>query len=153
MGARLAPSVANLFMAHWEEEAVFKNRPPELICYQRYIDDLVMIWNGEKPSLEHFMQRLDANNKNIVLSWNVNIDHIVFLDLDISKEGDRIKMMNHFKPTDRNAFIPLGSCHHTQWLCNIPRGQFVRFRRNCTHESDYLSQSQVLTARFLQKGV
>lgn len=60
--------------------------------------------------------------------------------------GDRYKMINHFKPTDRNAFIPLESCNHNRWLCNFPRGQ------NCTQEEDFVSQSQVLSTRFQQKG-
>lgn len=74
MGARFAPSVANLFMARREEEAIFKNRPPELVCNQRYIDDLIMIWGGDKPSLDIFFQKLNANTNNIVLTWNITIE-------------------------------------------------------------------------------
>lgn len=43
-GARFAPSVAKIFMAHWEAEAVFNNRPSQLVCYKRYKDDLFVIW-------------------------------------------------------------------------------------------------------------
>lgn len=152
MGARFAPSVANLFMAHWEEEVIYKDTPPELICYQRYIDDIIMIWDGDRSDLDSFMKKLDENNRNIVLSWNVGKDHVTYLDLDIHIKDNVLELKNHFKPTDRNAYIPLGSCHHLQWLCNIPKGQFVRIRRNCTHEQEYLAQSEVLSARFVQKG-
>lgn len=38
--------------------------------------------------------------------------------------------------------MPLGSCHHNRWLQ----------RRNCTYEEDFVSQSQVLMNRLLQKG-
>lgn len=152
MGARFAPSVANLFMAHWEEKAVYKNKPPELICYQRYIDDLIMVWEGDRDSLDAFVSRLNDNNKNIVLSWNISTERAVFLDLELSKRGDRINMVTHFKATDRNAFIPVESCHHSKWLCNIPRGQFIRLRRNCTEVGDFLSQSQTLISRFTEKG-
>lgn len=50
MGAWFSPIATILFIAHWEEEFVFKNRPPELICYQSYIDDLIMIWEGGRQS-------------------------------------------------------------------------------------------------------
>lgn len=70
MGARFAHSVANLFMAHWGEESVFKNRPPELVCYRRFIDDLIMIWEGDMSSLVLFMQKLNIT-KNISPTWNV----------------------------------------------------------------------------------
>lgn len=102
--------------------------------------------------MEVFINKLNVNSRNIILTWNISMEHIVFLDLDISKDGDRYKMINHFKPTDRNAFILLESCHHNRWLRNIPRGQCIRLRRNCTQEEDFISQSQVLSTRFQQKG-
>ena len=68
MGARFAPSVANLFMAHWEEQAIYKHKPPQLICYQRYIDDLIMIWDGDRTSFDEFASSLNANDKNIILT-------------------------------------------------------------------------------------
>lgn len=46
----------------------------------------------------------------------------------------------------------LDSCHHSTWLCNIPRGQFICIRCNCALDSDYQAQSQVLEKRFFQKG-
>lgn len=54
MGVKFAPSMANLFMAKWEEELVFRDLPPELVLYKRYIDDLIVIWTGDVESLTHF---------------------------------------------------------------------------------------------------
>ncbi|XP_040212329.1 uncharacterized protein LOC120943214 [Rana temporaria] len=152
MGARFAPSVANLFMAHWERDVVFQDRPHQLRCYRRYIDDLIMVWEGDLPSLQLFMDKLNSNTKNIVLTWTVSHDKINFLDLEIFKSDNVLLTKNYFKTVDRNGYIPLSSCHHRLWLCNIPRGQFVRLRRNCTLESDYLAQSQELSNRFVSKG-
>lgn len=101
MGARFAPSVANLFMAliscgsprlpltngtsciyMWpavdtanhiqEEETVFGDCPSQLACYKRSIDDLIMIWEVDMLSLEAFMIRLNSKNINISFSWNIN---------------------------------------------------------------------------------
>lgn len=58
----------------------------------------------------------------------------------------------YFKETDRNAYIPLTSCHHPSWLKAAPKGQFQRIRRNCTNILDYQQQAQVLKSRFLDKG-
>ena len=52
MGAKFAPSVANAFMAQWEEVAVYMDMPAELTLYKRYIDDIIIVWNGNKQSLE-----------------------------------------------------------------------------------------------------
>lgn len=148
MGAWFTPSVTKLFMAHWEEESVFRDHPPELVCYKGYIDNLIMVWQGDMVSLDSFMQKLNITIKNISLTWNVSKDRMVFLDLEINKEGDNFKKCNYFKPTNRNAYIPLYSCHHCQWLCNILRGSFIRLRHNYTFEGNYLAQSQVLSNRF-----
>lgn len=108
-----------------------------------------MVWEGDMPSLQLFIDRLN-DNKNIVLTWTVAQDQVTFLE--IYKHESKLHTRNHFKATDRNGYIPLTSCHHKLWLCNIPWGQFVRLRRNCTLESDYLLQSQTLATRFTSKG-
>lgn len=48
MGAKYAPSVPNIFMSKWEEKSIFNNTPNQLILYKRFIDDLVIIWNGDE---------------------------------------------------------------------------------------------------------
>lgn len=79
-----------------------------------------MIWDGNLFSLEAFMLRL--NNRNSSLSWNIDTQRMMILDLEIVKE---YRTRNYFKPTIRNGYIPLESCYHNTWLCNIPRGQFI----------------------------
>lgn len=46
MGAKYAPSLANLFMAEWEDRKVFSQKRPQLLFYRRFIDDLLFIWEG-----------------------------------------------------------------------------------------------------------
>lgn len=111
-----------------------------------------MIWEGDRSSLDLFIHMMNNNTKNIQLTWNISTESMVFLDLEIWKDNDHFRLCNYLKPTDQNAFIPLGSCHHKSWLCNIPRSYFVRLRRNCTEEEDFITQSQVLSSRFQQKG-
>lgn len=65
MGAKFAPSVANLFMALWEESSIFHDRPGQLVCYKPYIDALIMVWEGNTDSLEAFLLRLNTTTKNL----------------------------------------------------------------------------------------
>lgn len=76
-------------MAHWEEKAVYKHQPEQLKLYNRFIDNLVIVWNGDMENLTIFMNKLNSNNWSIKLSWNVSTSHIVFVDLEISIEGER----------------------------------------------------------------
>lgn len=54
MGATFAPSLANLFMARWEKEVIDTDPPRELRLWRRYIDDVLLLWDGNLPSLEAF---------------------------------------------------------------------------------------------------
>ena len=46
MGAKYAPSLANLFMAKWEEDVIYGVNVPELMLWARYIDDILLLWDG-----------------------------------------------------------------------------------------------------------
>lgn len=152
MGAHLAPSVANLFLAHWESEVVFTNKPSELVCYRRFTEDLFMIWRVDEMGLLSFMDRLNSNNKNIVLSWKYGKESMVFIDLEITLQEGRTSTNNYCKPTDRNSYIAIDSCHHRPWLLNIPKEQFVHLRLNCTTENDYVAQASLFEKKFIEKG-
>lgn len=72
-------------MSKWEEESIFIDPPEELIFYRRYIDDVVLIWKGDRDHLHHFFNCLNNNDRNIKLSWQIEEDTIPFLDLEISR--------------------------------------------------------------------
>lgn len=57
-----------------------------------------------------------------------------------------------FKQTDLNSYLSIHSGHHPTWIKNVPKGQFIRIRRNCTLDEDYTMQAQVLKNRFVEKG-
>lgn len=87
MGAHFAPSVANLFLTHWESDVVFRDTLKELNSYYIFIDDLFM--RGDEVSLLSFVDRLNQNKKNIKLTWQYNKQKMVFLDVEIYiQEGE-----------------------------------------------------------------
>lgn len=46
MGAKYAPSVANIFLSKWEHEEIFGKPRINLQIYKRYIDDVIIVWIG-----------------------------------------------------------------------------------------------------------
>lgn len=48
MGVKFASSVKNVFMDQGEEESVYK--PPELLLYKRFIDDVIILWKGKRET-------------------------------------------------------------------------------------------------------
>lgn len=62
------------------------------------------------------------------------------------------KTETYFKTVDRNGYIPINSCHYALWLLNIPKGQMMRLKRNCTEGNDFKEQASMIGQRFVQKG-
>ena len=152
MGAKFAPSLANLFMAEWEDRHVFHNRRPQLLFYRRFIDDILFIWEGSQQDALKFLEDLNSNPNNIKLEYTISGNMVNFLDVTIQREANKLKTKVFFKPTDRNSYLSINSGHHPAWIKNIPKGQFLRVRRNCSDANDYLSQAQTLKNKFVQKG-
>lgn len=124
----------------------------QLELYKRFIDDILIIWKGNKESLEEFLTRLNQNDRNITLTWQIDAKQIQFLDLEISIDNNQLITKTHFKEVARNSYLPITSCHYKPWLFNIPKGQLVRIRRNCTKESDFKIQADLIGKRFIEKG-
>lgn len=152
MGAKFAPSIANLFTAEWEDKVIFKEKRDELIFYKRFIDDLFFIWAGSAVSLHQFLQELNNNNNNIELTSHWHSEEINFLDVNVYRRNDRLETKVYFKMTDRNSYLPTSSGHHPLWLKNIPKGQIMRVRRNCSEDDNFILQSKTLTDRFEARG-
>ena len=74
------------------------------------------------------------------------------LDLEITLEAHQITTKTHFKPVDRDSYIPVDSCHFDPWLINIPKGQMMRLRRNCSDPQVFLEQANMIGMKFINKG-
>ncbi|PIO25998.1 hypothetical protein AB205_0190500, partial [Aquarana catesbeiana] len=152
MGAKYAPSLANLFLAEWEDRWVFNPKPAQLRFYHRFIDDLLLIWEGSRESAIDFISFLNNNSNNIRLDHVISDTSVNFLDVTLTKINNTISTKVYFKMTDRNSYLSIRSGHHPNWIKNIPKGQMLRVRRNCSDLDTYAIQANILKERFLQKG-
>lgn len=128
------------------------NKNQQLLFFKRFIDDIMVIWAGDRESLTDFCFDLNSIEKDIKLSWEESDEKIHFLDLEIIRKGERLVMQTYFKPVDRNSYFSLEICHYTPWLDNIPKSQLIRLRRNCTEKYIFLKQAKLIGGRFIQKG-
>lgn len=90
MGAKFAPSVANLFMSRWEEETIWTDR-----C--RYIDDILCIWKGKDKDLNAFLDVLDKNVHGIQFTRTISRKEIHFLDLVLNRKRGHFHISTYFK--------------------------------------------------------
>lgn len=73
-----------------------------------------------------------------------NIKHRLscLLDLEIFVSNNRLYICTYFKETDQNTLIPTHSGHRPDCIKNVPRGRFIRIKRNCTTQNDYYAQGE-----------
>lgn len=149
MGTRVAPTLANLFMARFERLHVYTYTPqPDL--WLRFIDDIFVIWNHGRESLDSFLQHLNTVHDTIKFTMEAPPREIHFLDMTI--QNSLISTTLYQKPTDTNNFLHYQSAHPAHCRRGIPYGQFLRVRRICTHFPDFVSYGIIKAKQFLRRG-
>lgn len=114
----------------------------------RYIDN---IWDEPGVLVGEFLLYCNTNNLGLSPTPVKDNETLAFLDLEMYHEGNLIFAKNYTKHNTGNVFLYFISCHHPQWIQNIPKRQFCQLRYNCTKESGYVSQSATVITQFLYK--
>lgn len=140
-------------MGYWEEHYISHNNPysSHIVFFGRYIDDLIVIWDGPIDSITSFVDHCNHNPHGLSFTHVSDPNCLAFLDLELSHVDESIIAKNYIKPTAGNSFLHYKSCHYLKWTNNIPKGQFFRLRQNCTLDTDYDTQSILLKKKFADK--
>ncbi|KAM5191488.1 uncharacterized protein ACMZJ9_021274 [Mantella aurantiaca] len=78
---------------------------------------------------------------------------ITFLDLVIYRDSNGyIQTSLHRKDTAGNSILRAESHHPRHLVQNIPKGQYLRLRRNCSTEKEFIKEAKLLQERFQQRG-
>ncbi|XP_069601617.1 uncharacterized protein [Ranitomeya imitator] len=77
---------------------------------------------------------------------------IEFLDIRLSLERSSIICTLYRKPTSTNSLLHYSSFHPQHLKNGIPKGQFLRLKRNCSKEAEFVQQSRDLSERFKRRG-
>ena len=93
MGTPVAPTLANLYLAYFEEKYLIQSSlwDNEIRMFQRYNDDLLLIW---RPSIHRFrlQEFLARLRRQPGISWQMNAGNkstVDFLDLTVAlKDGE-----------------------------------------------------------------
>ncbi|XP_077145854.1 uncharacterized protein LOC143807803 [Ranitomeya variabilis] len=86
------------------------------------------------------------------LYTNIGHELVEFLDLKLTIVQNRIITTLFRKQTASNNLLHFESFHPTHLRKGIPKGQFLRLRRNCSRTEDFLEESRQLTHRFRERG-
>ncbi|CAJ0929381.1 unnamed protein product, partial [Ranitomeya imitator] len=157
MGCSCAPSYANLLLGWWEETVVFSGVEEwwtdKISAWYRYIDDVLVMWNGTANEFNSFVQGLNDNCFGLKFTSENDEHELAFLDVKITINASGTLDTRLFrKPTSSNALLRWESHHPVPLKRGIPRGQYLRVRRNCSDPAIFRTQAYDLRERFRERG-
>ena len=157
MGAKCAPHLANLFMASLEQKALDSWSGTQPVKWLRFLDDVLMLWQGSRGELDDFHNHLNRQMSSITFTMEASAESAIFLDLNISK-GSRFREKGildvalHVKETNPQCFLHYSSCHPFQTFRTILRGEIMRTLRCTSSPVTFTSILERLLDKFRSRG-
>ncbi|XP_064641362.1 uncharacterized protein LOC135496144 [Lineus longissimus] len=152
MGTKVAPYLANIFMAHFEETHVYTYHLQPL-TWVRFIDDVFQIWTHGRRELDLFIQHLNDCHPTIKFTAEISSQSVNFLDTVVSINEDRnIITSLYCKPTDAHNYLLFSSAHPRHCLKSTPYSQFLRIRRICSLDTDFEENAVMIGRHFMRRG-
>ena len=152
MGTKMAPPYANIFMSHIEQQITHKYRQ-HIILWQRFIDDIIFIWEGSLSLLQEFMAHANAFHNTIKFTFEYSLTEIHFLDILIFMDKSRrLQTTIYRKPTDKNLILHFSSHHPLHLKRNIIYTQALRYKRIISSPRKLDKELKTLKSIFLARG-
>jgi len=152
MGTKVAPSLANLFMAYFEDKFVY-TYPFQPTIWLRYIDDIFLIWEHGNEKFEVFLNHLNTCHQTIKFTSEVSLASVNFLDTTVSLDHTRkLYTTLYCKPTDSHNYLSFESAHPIHTKRGLPYSQLLRVRRICHHIEDYDTNAVLIGSHFIRRG-
>lgn len=157
MGKIYSPSLANLYMAEFDELATSNPELPiQPKVYKRYLDDIFMVWPGTVEQLAAYNRYLNNIIPGIEIEMKYSHSHIDFLDTTIHKvhhrTTTRLTTNIFFKETDTHQLLHTTSYHPPHTTPGILKSQLLRFKRICMDQTLYEMTCDFLFSRLLHRG-
>ena len=145
MGTSMAPTYANIFLKHKEEN--WLNSEPlstNIILFKRYIDDILIIYNNQNHDQDQLIQNLKKCYEPLTLTTETSTNSINYLDLTLSLTPNQIST-KIYRKTYTNNIIPYNSNHPKHILENVITNESLRINRiNQNPIDNILSKKRLL---------
>ena len=147
MGTKLAPSLANIFMADFEEKYVF-GKDAKVKFWFRFIDDIIGLYEGSETELKEFVDGLNKVHPTIKFTLEYLTEQLIFLDTIVHLEKNRMWTDLYCKPTDSHSYLHYNSAHPHHCKKSLPHSQLLGIKRICTFEKDFLKHAGMILYHF-----
>lgn len=130
----------NFFLGWWEDTHVFIEDMEEFTS-----KIILSLFSRGVQAFKNFVERLNNDGIGLRFTFELNKFTFPFLDVLISKvEDGQLNTKIYCKETATNSLLRWESCHPKSLLKGIPKGQYLRERRNCSSEEIFVEQSRNL---------
>ena len=106
MGSPLGPVLANIFMSHFEQQALSNYTDTKPLMYRRYVDDTFLIFENES-NMDSFFSYISNLHPNIKFTRETEQNNnISFLDISITRQFDNTLATSvYHKPTFTGLYL------------------------------------------------
>ena len=152
MGSEMGPNYACLFVGYVEQQIreQYTGFIPQL--HKRYIDDVVGAASCRREELEAFIDFVSNFHPALQFTSTITDTELPFLDINLHIDDDRVQTSVFYKGTDTHNYLHFSSFHPDHFKRAIPYSQFLRLRRLCSDDDDFLVKSKDMAAFFTQCG-
>ena len=156
MGMAPAPSIANLFVAIYEETHIPLFPTTSLHFLRRFIDDGFGIWlrdaDPQQDDIHWNLFQDLINNMGLTWEFSTRSSDVTFMDLNIHLRRGKIFTSLYSKPMALHLYIPPSSCHAPGITTGLIHGHFFRLLHLCSYEHDIEHEIHLFYERLLERG-
>ena len=105
-----------------------------------------------KKELEAFINFVANFHSALQFTFIVSEIELPFLDITLRISGTRVQISVHYNDTDTLNFLHFSSLHPGYCKRSIPYSQFLRLRRICSSDGDFLLRSKEMVSFFTYRG-
>jgi hypothetical protein len=156
MGMSPTPTIANLYVAIYKLNHIIPLLDKYLMFYKSVIDDGFAIW------LNNLNPAIDVKNWNdfktlinsMGLRWTFKSPRkkLIFMDMTIQVEGEKIITTIYTKPMALYQYIPPNSCHPPGVLTGLIFGQILRIYQLCSQSKDINKELSLFHTHLQNRG-
>ena len=122
------------------------------IFFVHFLDECLLRWSHGRETFDEFVEYLTSYHKTIKLTAEILEISVPFLDLNIHLDNDQIRTDLYCKPTDSHNYLHFNSSHPEHNKLSLLYSQYLRLKRICSRDEDFIKHSQMITFHFLWRG-
>jgi hypothetical protein len=153
MGTSCAPVLANIYAAYYEKKARVIHQDGVLL-YVRYIDDILMLFQGSREELMEWQSRFSIGP--LTINWQIHDSRNEFLDIELIKEPGNfshpIKTKLFRKSMNRHLYIPWSSAHPEHVKKGFVKAELTRYIMLSSHHEYFADARKELYSNLRRRG-